>query len=169
MLRKYLLLPNTGRCWVIVIICVYLPVFTSIYWNWRRFDNSEINFLVSYLSLSSKFSRNLGNMQKTSTHILFTSRKHTTGFLVKSFGRCCGSTVLAVKSLYSWSEVCVRLIGAAKGRPKCSWPPKFLENIVILCFERRFSKENSVIRLRSNILLPPNFWASYATGSCWQS
>jgi len=33
-------------------------------------------------------------------------------------------------------------------------PPKFLENIVILCFERRFSKQNRVIRLKSNILVP---------------
>jgi len=41
-------------------------------------------------------------------------------------------------------------------------PPKFLENIVILCFERRFSKQNSVIRLKSNILAPQNFWAGYA-------
>jgi len=39
-----------------------------------------------------------------------------------------------------------------------------LENIVILCFERHFSKQNSVIRLKSNILaLPPNFWAGCAT------
>jgi len=30
---------------------------------------------------------------------------------------------------------------------------KFLENIVILCFERRFSKQNSVIRLNLNILV----------------
>jgi len=35
--------------------------------------------------------------------------------------------------------------------------PKFLENIVILCFERRFSKQNSVIRLKSNFLSPKNF------------
>ena len=28
------------------------------------------------------------------THVLSTSGKHTTGFLVKSFGGCCGSTVL---------------------------------------------------------------------------
>ena len=33
-------------------------------------------------------------------------------------------------------------------------PPQFLENIVILCFERRVSKQNSVIRLKSNILPP---------------
>jgi len=31
-------------------------------------------------------------------------------------------------------------------------PPKYVENIVILCFERCFSKQNSVIRLKLNIL-----------------
>jgi len=35
--------------------------------------------------------------------------------------------------------------------------PKFLDNMVILCFERHFSKQNSVIRLQSNILAPQNF------------
>jgi len=40
---------------------------------------------------------------------------------------------------------------------------KFLEHIVILCFERRFSKEISVIRLKSNILVSPNSWVGYAT------
>ena len=38
--------------------------------------------------------------------------------------------------------------------------PKFLENIVILCFERRFSKQISVIRVKSNILAPPKFFGS---------
>jgi len=46
-------------------------------------------------------------------------------------------------------------------------PPKFLENIVILCFERCFSKRNSVIRLKSNILATKNFRAGYATAA-WQ-
>jgi len=32
-------------------------------------------------------------------------------------------------------------------------PPKFLENIVILCFESRFSKQNSVIRGAARIFL----------------
>jgi len=36
--------------------------------------------------------------------------------------------------------------------------PKFLENIVILCFERRFSKQNRVSRLQSNILAPPKIF-----------
>jgi len=31
--------------------------------------------------------------------------------------------------------------------------PKFVENIVILRFERRFSKQNHVIRLKLNILV----------------
>jgi len=39
-------------------------------------------------------------------------------------------------------------------------PSKFFENIVILCFERRFSKQNSVIRLKSNILAPKYFFGS---------
>jgi len=41
-------------------------------------------------------------------------------------------------------------------------PPKFLKNIVVLSFERRFYKQNSVNRLKSNILVSPNFWAGYA-------
>jgi len=35
--------------------------------------------------------------------------------------------------------------------------PTFLENIVILCFKRRFSKQNSFIRLKSNIVDPLKF------------
>ena len=35
--------------------------------------------------------------------------------------------------------------------------PKCLENIAVLCFERRFSKQNNIIRLKSNILVPQNF------------
>jgi len=41
---------------------------------------------------------------------------------------------------------------------------KFLENVVILCLERRFTKQNSVIRRKSNIFAPPNVWAGYAIG-----
>ena len=47
-------------------------------------------------------------------------------------------------------------IGVARGG-KGAIPPKFLESIVILCFGRRFSKQNSVIRLKSNILAPQIF------------
>jgi len=60
-------------------------------------------------------------MPKWSTYALLTSNKHTTGFLVKSFGECCGIRVggrllLAVKSLHSCSEVCV-WVGEVKSRP----------------------------------------------------
>ena len=60
------------------------------------------------------------------------------------------------------------VIGVARVGPTVPWPPKFLEHIVILCFERRYPKQNSVIRLKSNILarLPKSFYAtavSYAT------
>jgi len=47
--------------------------------------------------------------------------------------------------------------GVARGVSEAMPPTKFLENIVILCFERRFFKQNSVIRLKSSILAPPNF------------
>ena len=42
--------------------------------------------IADHISLSSKILRNLGSIIKTSSHALSTSRKHTTGFLVKSFG-----------------------------------------------------------------------------------
>jgi len=41
---------------------------------------------TDHISLSSKVLRNLVSMPKTPPHILSTSRKHTTRFLVKSFG-----------------------------------------------------------------------------------
>ena len=63
------------------------------------------------------------------------------------------------------SDSVAMLIGVDRGRPKGPCPPKFLENIVILCFETRFSKQNSTIRLKWNILVPPNFWSGYATGN----
>jgi len=47
-------------------------------------------------------------------------------------------------------------------------PPKFLENVVILCFESRFSKQNSVILLKSNILPPPIFFPPQISGLATQ-
>jgi len=46
--------------------------------------------------LSSKLSRNPGSMPKTSS----TSGKYMAGFLVKSFGGCCGRTVLTGASCW---------------------------------------------------------------------
>jgi len=52
-----------------------------------------------------------------------------------------------------------------------SWPPKYLAYLVILCFERRYPKQNTVARLKSKILAPPKFfcprkklWAGYTAG-----
>jgi len=55
-------------------------------------------------------------MQKTSTHVLFTSRKRKTGSLKKLWAALReygvdNSLSLAVKFLYSCSEVCVRVGG----------------------------------------------------------
>jgi len=44
-------------------------------------------------------------------------------------------------------------------------PTNFLEDMAILSFERQYPKQNRVIRVKSNILPPPSFWAGYATGS----
>jgi len=59
------------------------------------------------ISLSSNLLRNLRSIPITFTHVLLTSRKHTTGFLVKSFGECCRSTVLTA-ACYLWpSSHCI--------------------------------------------------------------
>jgi len=55
-------------------------------------------------------------------------------------------------------------VGVARGGQRGHGHPKFLENIVILCFETRFSKQNSVISLKSNILPLPNFLAPQIFG-----
>ena len=70
---------------------------------------------IDHISLSSNILRNLGNILKKPSHALSTWRKHTTGFLVKSFGECCVSTVLttawyrATNHCIPCSEVCVRV------------------------------------------------------------
>jgi len=60
--------------------------------------------LHNKFSLSSKFMRNLGSTQKTSAHASSNSRKYTTGFLVKSFGECCKSTMLIATCYWSTSH-----------------------------------------------------------------
>jgi len=63
------------------------------------------------ISLSSKFLRNVGSMPKTSAYTMSTSRKHNTGFFVRSLLReygVDGRLLLAVKSLCCCSENCVQ-------------------------------------------------------------
>jgi len=67
--------------------------------NESKLNNTQYGFHPDHSTTDqnftlSKFLRNLGSMPKTFTHVFSTSRKHTNGFLVKSFGECCGSTVL---------------------------------------------------------------------------
>ena len=50
-------------------------------------------------------------------------------------------------------------IAVARGGQWGHAPPKFLEHTVILCFERRFPKQNSFIRLKSNSVAPLKFFA----------
>jgi len=51
-----------------------------------------------------------------------------------------------------------RTIGVSGGTLGEHAPTKFLEHIVILYFETQHPKQNSVIRLKRNILDPPIFW-----------
>ena len=83
--------------------------------------------------------------------------------------RCYGTGHVIPTQLREIVEQCVRNVSPQHRRSqegaKGAMPsPQFWENKVILCFERRFSRQNSVLRLKSNILAHPNFWAGYATG-----
>ena len=41
--------------------------------------------------------------------------------------------------------------------------PNFLEYLGILCFKWQYLKQNTVARLKSNILAHPKFWAGHDT------
>ena len=87
--------------------------------NWIKPEWYLVGFRLGrsntdHISISSKILVNLESMLKTSAHALSTSTKHTTGFLVKLWGllRECGvdgRLFVAAKSLYSCSDVCVRV------------------------------------------------------------
>jgi len=49
-------------------------------------------------------------MPKTFTYVLSTSRKHTTEFLVKSFGECCGSRLRCWRPPVTGRQVTVLLL-----------------------------------------------------------
>jgi len=50
----------------------------------------------------------------------------------------------------------LKVIGVERGA-QGGHVPKFLEYLVILCFERRYPKRNTVASLKSKILVPRNF------------
>jgi len=74
--------------------------------------------------------------------------------------------------LYTTTKEKLPAIGEARGGAQGAMAPKFLACIVILCFERRYPKQNTVARLKSNILspkkclAPPKIWAGYDTTTC---
>jgi len=75
------------------------------------------------------------------------------------------SAPIAPKLHSSAADRCASEHTRSQGGKGAMASSKFLENIVILCFERRFSKQNSVIRMKSYTLASPKFWAGYATAS----
>ena len=68
--------------------------------------------------------------------------------------------ILMQETIIAIQDRCSTQHRRSQGGLKVHVPPKFLEHIIILWLERRFPKQNSVIRLKSNILPTPNFFAS---------
>ena len=101
---------------------------------------------TDHTSLSSKILRNLGGTLKTSSRTLSTSRKHTTGFLVKSFGECCVSTVLTA-ACYWPSSNCIspRTFASVSGELNHDRSPLVLDSDKGVCCHRSFSYLTSVV------------------------
>ena len=90
--------------------------------------------LHTKISLSSKFLRNPGSMPKAFTHVLTTSREHTTEFLVKSFGKRCVSTVLTA-ACYWLSSLCIpaQMFVSVSGELNHDHSPLVLESDKDVC------------------------------------
>jgi len=71
--------------------------------------------------------------------------KLTENFLLENLTKKSKFTNFDATTNYCWS------IGVARGREQKAMPPKFLKNIDILCFQRRFSKQNNVIHQPKNL------------------
>ena len=84
--------------------------------------------------LQAKFLRNLGSMPKTFKHVLSTSGKHTTGFLVKCYGERCGSTVLTT-ACYWLSSHCspAQKLVSASGKLNHECSPLVLDSDKDVC------------------------------------
>jgi len=74
-----------------------------------------------------------------------------------SIGCCVHSRHVAVRRLDRLRDFQFSNHRRSQGGQRSHALQKFLENIDILCFERRFSKQNSVVRLKSKILRGPKF------------
>jgi len=76
--------------------------------------------------------------------------------------------VSSVQSAPEYEALKFALTGQAleyawQGCPKKLYPLKFLAYLVVLCFERRCPKQNTVAHLKSKYLAPPNIlgWLHY--------
>ena len=104
-------------------------------------------------SLSSKFLRNLGSTQKTSTHASSHSRKHTTGFLVKSFGECCKSTILTATCYWPTSHcIPAQKFMSVSGEVNHDLSPWVLDSDKGVCCHHSFSQ--SVDQWFLTVVLP---------------
>ena len=70
--------------------------------------------------------------------------------------------MLMQETIIAIQDRCSTQYRRSQGELRVHVPPKCLEHIIILWLERRYPKQNSVIRLKSNIFPTPNFWAGYA-------
>ena len=88
----------------------------------------------------AKFLRNLGSMLKTSSHVLSTSRKHTTGFLVKSFEEFSVRTVLTA-ACYWPSSHCIpdQKFVSVSGKLNHDRSPLVLDSDKGMCCHHSFS------------------------------
>ena len=161
-----------------VLVQVLFPLLsfkTIVYWTYFHVG---IDCFACVYRLSSAFDRECPNLRCsdrkswtcffTSSHVVppsiaFSSRHEISVVCVDHTS----PSFHLKRQKYQLFEVCG--IGVARGA-KGAVPPKFLENIAILCFERSFFKENSAICLKSNILAPPqNLWAGYANSLWWET
>jgi len=88
-------------------------------------------------------------MRKSVTDCVASFNRHFNSVLETNSSNTLHYQYHGYESLDSWHQW--RTQEFSEGGSKGPCLPKFLENIVILCFERRFSKQNSVIRLKLNI------------------
>ena len=128
--------------------CLPKPMYACQLWS----KYTQTSMKRSQVAYTNACPTNYALLNNSLTRVSDSTR-HESRFLVIRLDsnhlekRCCEDS--------TWVHSC------SNGGPKgpCP-PPEFSENIVILCFERHLSKQNSVIRLISNILAPQNFLSS---------
>ena len=147
------LLENYFKCCKLVPISFCISYF---YVLWMMFQSLEIETLF----------RNRGHYQCLKYHVDMIYKQQN------SFKTCVGQIERSwihrrQRWEGSWRAAFVKknlgnAIGVARG-DKGAVLPNFLACHVVLCFERWCPKQSTVVRLKSNYLPSPKFWAGYAT------